>query len=91
MIERTFAGTVGYTIALECVPDVTNASVAQILVRKPDRTKATWDAELRPPHRIQRVTADGDLDQPGIWRFRPYLELPGWKGRGPTTRLEVLA
>ena len=82
-------GAIGASIIIDCDADISSATLRQIKVRRPDGSKTTWPAVADGDTAIKYVTLAGDIDQAGVWKLQPYIEMPSWQGRGTTVSLSV--
>lgn len=69
--------------------DTTQATVRQIVARKPDGSRLEWLALQEATTSIKYVTGVGDLDMSGVWKLQAYVEVGPWKGFGEITDFEV--
>lgn len=89
-MSKTYVGDVGTEIILDCVIDISTATVLKIFVRKPDSTATVeWNAVAEGTTKIKHVAADGDLNYPGTYTVQAYIKMPLWKGRGEATTFTV--
>ena len=88
-MTTVYTGDVGTAIILDCVEDVSSATVRNIKVRKPDGLRTTWTATLDGTTKIKYVIQTGDLDVVGDWSLQAYVEMTGWKGSGELVTLRV--
>lgn len=88
-MTTVYTGDVGTAIILDCVDDVSAATVRTIKVRKPNGVRTTWAATLDGTTKIKYVIQTGDLDVIGNWALQAYVEIPGWKGSGKLVTLVV--
>lgn len=89
-------GAVGLPIEVDVVDDegqaidLTTASVKKIRLKKPGEASALKEATLVGANRLRYVTADGDLDAAGEYRYQAYVEMAGWKDHSESAGFEVL-
>jgi len=88
-MTTVYTGDVGTAIILDCVDDVSAATVRTIKVRKPNGVRTTWAATLDGTTKIKYVIQTGDLDVIGNWALQAYVEIPGWTGSGELVTLVV--
>jgi len=88
-MTTVYTGDVGTEIILDCVDDVSAATVRTIKVRKPNGVRTTWAAALDGTTKIKYAVQTGDLDVVGDWELQTYVEMPGWKGSGELVTLRV--
>lgn len=69
------------TINLETNFDISLATVTKILYKKPNGVKGSWTAAVSGNNLIYNLT-NGEIDQPGLWRFQSYVEIGGLKAYG---------
>ena len=88
--EKIYTGAEGVNVLLFIDQDLTLSTVRQILVKRPDGSEVTWDAEIATEREdeetheiipltpedgyIKYVTVDGDLDQAGDYALQAYVE-----------------
>jgi hypothetical protein len=72
-----------FVLKLETGINITGATEKKILYEKPDGTKASWEATSVESNTIMCYQLnDGDIDQPGNWKFQSYVVNGGKKGYG---------
>jgi len=81
-MTKVYKDAVGLRIRVQTGIDLEDDSptVAQIMVRKPDGTLATWEAEVEAPASggvIYFDTIAGSLDQSGSYRFQARVQRDG--------------
>ena len=84
-----FVGQSNLTISLETGLDLTAATNPKILFTRPNGSTGSWTATKN----VQALTynlQNGDIDQPGTWKFQGYCELAGRKAFGDVAKIEVL-
>jgi len=87
---EVYVGDVGTEVSLNCGVDISTATVRKILVQKPNTTAVVeWSAMADGANSIRYLTTTGDLDVSGTYLLQPYVELPGWSGKGETVELFV--
>ncbi len=87
---EVYVGDVGTEVSLNCGVDISTATVRKILVQKPNTTAVVeWSAMADGANSIRYLTTTGDLDVAGTYHLQPYVELPGWSGKGETVELFV--
>ena len=67
----------------------TAATLRQVIVKKPNGRRVTWNAVQDAETSIKYVVQAGDLDVAGDWQLQAYVEFPTWKGRGEVDTLKV--
>jgi hypothetical protein len=84
-------GDIGTTIELDCVVDVSGASVMRIRYKKPDGVLGYWTAIAGgTATKVKYVTsAAGDVAAAGEWVLQTYVEKGAWKRSGDFFRMEV--
>jgi len=85
-----YVGDEGTEISLDCVVNVSTATVRKIKVTTPTGEDREWIAVADGATAIKYVLAAGDINQAGQWRLQAYIEMPGWKGRGKPCSMTVL-
>lgn len=86
--NKIYVGDIGTVIELDCVSDISTATVTKIRYQKPDRKVGEWPA-VRSGNKISFTTVSGSLDQAGTWRLQAYVEMPNWRGRGETVDMVI--
>ncbi len=79
----------GTEITLDCLQNISTATVLKIIAKDPLGRKKKWSATLQGTTHVRYTLQNGDLDIPGIWYVQSYIEMPGWKGRGEWATVEV--
>jgi hypothetical protein len=59
--------------------NISQASVARVYYKKPDKTSGFWDAGISD-NGVEYTTVSGDIDQAGRWQFQAYVQLGSWAG-----------
>ena len=96
MLEnKIYQGDIGLAIIADVNEDIDNATDVKLFVRKPGGEEVVWDAVVHEANGrkkyVKYVTQEGDLDKRGRYLVQPYIEIPGWKGRGETDEFRVEA
>ena len=67
-------------LVLDCIVDITAASVLRIYYEKPDGiTRGFWVASEEADTQISySTTATTDFDQTGLWKFQAWVVTPSW-------------
>lgn len=79
----------GTEITLDCLQNISTATVMKIIAKNPLGQKKTWSATLQGTNYVRYLLGSGDIDMPGKWQFQSYIEMPTWKGRGEWATVEV--
>lgn len=79
----------GTEITLDCLQNISTATVLKIIAKDPLGRKKTWSATLQGTTYVRYLLQDGDINIPGKWQFQSYIEMPGWKGMGEWATVEV--
>lgn len=87
--SKYYVGDVGTSIIVDVCSDISSASVANLIVQKPDDTVVVWEGTVFELHYILYVVKDGDFDQIGEYSVKSYVEVAGWKGSGEITTFRV--
>lgn len=94
-MNKIYQGDTGLAIVCDLETDISEALTVKLLVRKPGGEEVEWEASVYEANGetryIKYVTQEGDLDKRGRYMVQPYVELPGWKGRGETSEFRVEA
>jgi hypothetical protein len=86
-MKGPFVGDVGTELLLDTLTDLAGATI-RLAVRKPDGTRAEWDAEAYPAAGagvVRHTVRPGEFDGPGVYQVQPLVEkadgsfsLHGW-------------
>ena len=87
--SRYYVGDIGTELIVDTCVDITTATLAQILVQKPDGTTDTWTGAVYDTTKIKYVIQSGDWDQEGQYRYQAYVEMPSWRGKGDTVAHKI--
>ena len=86
---KYYVGDVGTEIIVDTCSDIITATLARLIVEKPDGTVVNWDGAVVDDTKIRYVVSVGDFDQVGEYRLQAYVEMPGGTWRGNTTSFKV--
>ncbi len=78
-------------ILLDTSYDISSATSAKILYKKPSGTEGEWIGAVSDTTKILYDVQDGDLDEVGTWTLQSYVEIGGEKGYGAYTYMNVTA
>lgn len=76
------------------IVDLSNATTRQIIFRKPNGTTLTKTATVvtdGQDGRMQCISAEGDIDKLGLWRWRGYVVTTSGKWHSDQPSFEVQA
>lgn len=79
----------GLVFTVDCVQDISTATVTQLKVQKPGGAVVTWTASIYDSTHLQYTVQDGDLDESGVYKIQAAVTLPSWKGLGETDTFTV--
>ena len=86
-------GDIGFQIFIDTDVDCSGATSLKIDYQKPDGSAGTWPATAMVKDGqdgVYYVTAEGDLDQAGVWLLQVDIaELGGFTGSGRITTMLV--
>lgn len=87
-----FKGEVGTEIRIDVGIDISDATLLQIVCRKPSGNQVTWNAtQYEDTTEIIYTVGEGDLDEVGDYELRPYVEFGSTsKQFGEIVTLEVI-
>lgn len=93
---KHYVDEIGVPVIVNCGIDLsTGVTLAQINVKKPDGTTATWTASVYTYEGVRKyiryITQEDDLDQSGEYEAQAYIEKGSWKVLGETFRFVVYA
>lgn len=87
--SRYYVGDIGTSIIVDTCNEINLSTVSNLIVQKPDMTTVIWEGAVYEDTKIRYIVQDGDFDQAGEYRLQSYVEIPGWTGRGDTTKFKV--
>jgi hypothetical protein len=90
-------GDIGTRFDITVVEDgeplnISSATTKELIFRKTDKTTVTKEAAFvtnGADGKIRYVTADGDLDQAGVWKLQVHLILPDGEWKSNTLNFTV--
>lgn len=88
-MSKYYVGDIGVKIVVDTGIDISNATVLQLKVRKPDNTEVDWTATFEGLTKLSYTIISGDWTQAGRYLLQSYVETPTWKAKGETTSFEV--
>lgn len=88
-MSKVYLGDVGTDIILDCGSDISDATVRQIIAKKPSGETVTWPAVAEGANSIKYKVVDGDIDEAGLWSLQARVVTPSWSGRGETFPMQV--
>ncbi len=80
-MSTVYVNDQGTEITLDCLQNISTATVLKIIAKDPLGRKKKWSATLQGTTHVRYTLQNGDLDIPGIWYVQSYVEMPGWIGR----------
>lgn len=81
--EKIYVGDIGTVFRINCNTDISDATLVQILIQKPDdETQEEWTGSVVDSNYIEYTTVDGDIDQVGNYYGMVYIETPAGKWHG---------
>lgn len=86
---KYYVGDVGTEIIVDTCSDISTATLARLIVEKPDGTIENWDGAVFETTKIRYVVSVGDFDQAGKYNLQAYVEMPGGQWRGNTVTFTV--
>ena len=93
--NKIYQNDIGLAVVCNVHADISNALEVKLLVRKPGGEEVEWDGWVHEANGksqyVKYLTQEGDLDKRGRYMVQPYIEIPGWKGRGETDEFRVEA
>jgi len=87
--HKYYVGDIGTEIIVDTCTDITQATVTDLNVEKPDGTDVVWHGSIFETTKIRYVVQQGDFDQAGEYMLQAYVEIVGWRGRGNVTSFKV--
>lgn len=85
---KVYVGNTGTLISLNTEISLSDASLVQILILKPDGSNVTWTGLAVGPN-IQYITIAGDIDQPGTWFLQASVQKSSGTLSGETVPLYI--
>lgn len=89
ILSRSFVGDVGTVILLDCGQEISDASVSDIKVKKPDGTTETWNGTVHEDKYVKYIIQIDDFNIRGEYKFQAYVQTPAWQGLGETVLWRV--
>lgn len=87
--NKVYVGDTGTQLIVDCVQDISSATLRTIEVRKPDDSLVSWEAISNGVTTIRFDTMPGSLDIPGQYKVQPLVVMPSGVWRGATALLRV--
>lgn len=93
MKNKIYVGDFGTIVELDCGEDISDATLHNIVVKKPDDTLVEWVGTIAGvgTDKISYTTVTGDFNQQGRYKFQAKIESPSWTGRGETVERDIFA
>lgn len=88
MSNKIYVGDIGTIIEVDCIIDISGATVGNVLIEKPDGSTATWTATVTGTL-LKCVTEAGDLSVPGVYTAQAYVEIYPTKVKGESASFTV--
>jgi hypothetical protein len=88
-MSKHYIGEVGTVLTLDCGVDISDATVFEIEVTKPNGTTATWTGTLSSTDSIGYTLQTGDFNQDGIYKLQAHVTSVGGEWYGETVELYV--
>jgi hypothetical protein len=86
-MSNVFRAQTLFTLKLDCVTDISTASVLKILYTKPNGITGDWIAVRDgATNVIKKDMANGEIDIAGEWQFQSYVVIGGYAGFGDIVR-----
>ena len=86
---KIYKGDIGTVLIVDVKTDISDATKLSLKVLDPDGISREWAGTLEGTTKIRYVVVEGDLNKVGIYKVQPYIERPGWTGRGETVEFFV--
>jgi len=86
---KIYAGDVGTKIVLDAGCNISNASLVEIVYRKPNGDTGKWKAVVENSRYAIYITGQGDLEESGTWKIQLRVILPDWKGHGEIVNFPI--
>ncbi len=89
-MSKIYVGDVGTVILINMGEDISAATTANLIVRKPgDDTDYTWTGSVYNDDYLKYTTLSGNLSVEGEYKLQPSIVLPTWSGKGETVIIRV--
>lgn len=93
-LEKHYVGENGTLFFVDCGLDVSEASVAKVLLERPDGTIISKPATIytfnESTHYIYFQIEESDFNQEGEYLGQAYIEIGSWSGWGKAFSIDVL-
>jgi len=89
MADKIYSGDIGTLFRINCGVDISDATVTEIRIQKPDKTTVTWAATLDGTNYIVHTTVLADLQDVGTYKGQAYVVTPAGTWRGETFSFKV--
>ena len=93
MNQSVYVGDKGTEVVLDTGSDISTATSAGILARKPDGTKVLWVGSVHQVTKVRYVASmvTSDFDMSGTYSLQAVVSMPAWAGHGEPADLVVLS
>ena len=71
--QKPYVGDVGTELYFDLIDDISTAASFHVHVINPDCTVSEWVGTLDGTTRVKYEIVDGDWDQPGDFKYNPYI------------------
>ena len=94
MADKSYVGTIGLEIVVDCRTDLTSLNITSmsLKVKKPQSEKEVeWEAAVVDDTCLRYITRNGDLDEAGTYKIQPHLVIDDtfFDGSGKTVELNI--
>ena len=72
--SKYYVGDVGTRIEVDTLIDITDATLLQLIVKKPGGTIVTWPGTISGGTAIAYVVGAGDFSAKGMYQVQAYVE-----------------
>lgn len=81
---------IGLILRLNTGVDISAATVANILYKKPSGTTGSFTGSTSDTYYVSYTTTSEDIDESGEWKFQAYVETSSYTVRGQISKVRVI-
>jgi hypothetical protein len=89
MANKPYVGDEGTVIYLDCGTGITDATLTEMHVLKPDQTEVVWPASIYNDTYVRYIILPGDFNIKGKFKIQAYVVTPEGKWLGETFEFTV--
>lgn len=87
--QKIYVGAVDKEILLDVISDISTATLVELHVKKPSGATEEWAAMVYNDHFVRHVVVAGELDEAGVYKVQPWIEMPALKDHAQTFEMKV--